>query len=225
MTDDIAARLREQAQCESDDFIDTSVIREAADHIDALTRRIAGHDPEECDRKIADVCQQRDAAIRERDEALGELGRTQRALSEYYSDVESLKGVNRRMREDCDAAQSRAAEAEATVAVMMEALKKIEIENSTKGFGSDTVDTIIVEALQSAPEAARKMVAVVAALKSVPNIVNEAITDWDDADARHDARKLLIALAGHVTCHRADIDAIHAAIAALDGEPEGGRET
>jgi hypothetical protein len=52
-----------------------------------------------------------------------------------------------------------------------------------------------------------------AALKAAVKIADEARDEWDAAPAGMRAGKILIALSGRLKRYRADIDAIHAAIA------------
>jgi hypothetical protein len=55
-----------------------------------------------------------------------------------------------------------------------------------------------------------------AALKSAISIAAEAREEWDKAPNEMRAGKLLIALSGHLSGYRPDIDAIHAAVMAAD---------
>lgn len=55
------------------------------------------------------------------------------------------------------------------------------------------------------------------ALKAAVSIAEEARKEWDAAPNGMRAGKLLIALAGHIKGYRADIDAIHAALAKAEG--------
>lgn len=59
-----------------------------------------------------------------------------------------------------------------------------------------------------------------AALESAIRIADEARDEWDAAPSGMKAGKLLIALSGNLPGYRADIDAIHAALAraAIEGE-------
>lgn len=52
-----------------------------------------------------------------------------------------------------------------------------------------------------------------AALKSAIAVASQARVEWDNAPSGMKAGKLLIALSGDLPKYRADIDAIHAAIA------------
>lgn len=59
-----------------------------------------------------------------------------------------------------------------------------------------------------------------AALRAAVRIAEEARREWDAAPNGMRAGKLLIALGGGCKGYRADIDAIHAAIAKAEGRPE-----
>ena len=55
------------------------------------------------------------------------------------------------------------------------------------------------------------------ALVAAVKVADEARDEWDAAPAGMKAGKLLIALSGRLTGYRADIDAIHAALAKAEG--------
>lgn len=56
-----------------------------------------------------------------------------------------------------------------------------------------------------------------AALKSLVEIAEEAAEEWDKAPSGMRAGKILLALAGHVKGYRQDTDKIHALIAQAEG--------
>lgn len=65
-------------------------------------------------------------------------------------------------------------------------------------------------------EALKDVANMAAALKSVPKIAEQARDYWDaDQDAK--VGKILGAVSGHLIGYRADVDAIHKAIARIEG--------
>ncbi len=76
----------------------------------------------------------------------------------------------------------------------------------------------IVEACNAYPDLLKQRDALIGALEHAVDVAEEARKEWDAAPQGMRAGKLLIALGGNLPGYRADIDAIHSALARAKGQ-------